>query len=127
MLSKAQYFGFYLGNKVILIGSGEIGILLSVSEDKVKIHMMSNIIDDTKYIYDIGDCKLMLKPYKQKDYGELEARFWANPDDQLTIIEMLCNRPLMPSEEVERAIENGEDIFNLRERGYALYEEDIIE
>lgn len=109
MITKESAFGMYIGQKStkgIICGIDNKGIFTS----------HSNTVD-TYYLYD--DCKLILRPLE--DMTEEERKKIFRLDGHRENIP----RNYMNAEQLEYLISIGIDIFNLKERGWAVYERDI--
>jgi hypothetical protein len=122
-LTKEQIFGMYLGQKVYFEETKEIMTL-----DKVNRYggiVVTNPINDDNEIYAIDDLKLILRTYE--DLTTYEEDVWKS----LIKIEFIDNEEKKIStsetvESIEFLISIGIDVFGLNEKGWAVYENEIL-
>ena len=111
-MKKENYFGMYVGIAEVIYGKYNAGTLTNV---------YLNSIDDKWYCeceaepYLLADCKLKLRPL---DADKLT-------DDEKMQLFMLTETGELTVELVDWYIEHGIDIFNLKEKGFAIYEDDL--
>lgn len=129
MLTKGQYFGMYIGKFILNPFTKEKDRIL-------KVDLQNKLIYVDKSYLNISDCKLILRPLKEITEADLEKinRLSYNSelydeygkysfDDYPLFIdgdeEFLITFNI---EQLTYLISKGYDIFNLKEKGFAIYE-----
>ncbi len=116
MITKEQAFGMYIGRdvKTDSVTDRLNGIKYSVSSDV--------FVSVGHTLYNINDCKLILRPFEDMDDMEMSI-FNAKYKDEVD-----TNKHYkLTTNSIEYLISIGIDVFNLRDRGWAVYKSDIKE
>lgn len=136
MITKEQAFGMYIGQKVTGINTymdkPVIGYLYSVSKERVGINLIDSFFNIDLQYYNLFNCKLILRPFEsitdeeeKEFYNKTGLGIWKlhryitgfSESGTISVDEMaVCN---------EYLISIGIDVFNLKERGWAVYESEV--
>jgi len=122
LITLESAFGMYLGQMVLDEKKPDLEHKLRYKITGKLCRVSENIVEYTTdkgfNVSDIRDCKLILRPFN--DMTEDESRLYG---------EIRGNKPMLTRKikhkELEYLISIGIDIFNLKERGWAVYESEL--
>lgn len=128
MITKEQAFGMYIHRKnqfILQCGKEYDGIKLKQDYKFMALCLVETELEDINPYNDkphisINNCKLILRPFESMEDNEM-SRFNSYYKTELDTPNYY---KLIPNS-IEYLISIGIDIFNLKERGWAVYERDI--
>ena len=134
MITKEQAFGMYIGQRVHnTVCKGTIKrILVEVARDHIHYSLIAeNVLESTIHLkYSIDKCKLILRPFEDMTDEEMDTitnLINTRKNEMLFSRHNKHNYILTNSEVIEYLVSIGIDVFNLKERGWAVYESDLEE
>ena len=126
MITKEQAFGMYIGQRVYNTVCKDTikRILVEVAGDHIHYSLIAeNVLESTIYLkYSIDKCKLILRPFESMTDEEM-SRF--NSYYKMEVDTK--NHYKLTPKSIGYLISIGIDVFNLKERGWAVYESDLEE
>lgn len=142
MITKQQAFGMYIGRDIIAknIHQGKLNcVLQNLDEEEKYLNDWQCGTDlETCGTISINDCKLILRPFERMTGDEIKGLFdtditimernndgFEYIDDDSVFVDTVFFCDIKGIKEIEYLISIGIDVFNLKERGWAVYEEDI--
>jgi hypothetical protein len=119
MLTKAQYFGMYLGCYMTQSLTGDRKWRL-INVDLFQ-ETSKGLYGKQTSNYSLSDCKLILRPFE--DMTEEEN----NNVKEIILHDTDTGQPeqWLTAESITYLISIGIDVFNLKEKGFAVYESDL--
>lgn len=131
MLEQINYFGMYIGQRIICqnVIQGKLsGIFKQIDEDDELTDGIQCCIESDCGIIPINDCKLILRPFSEMTEDEIKhiESIIIRYSKEIEITKSLS----FYSEDMEvlqYLISIGIDVFGLKEKGYAIYESKIKE
>lgn len=119
MLTKAQYFGIYLGQKVTNTYTKELtGILYKVSNTLISIYGDNQGVSEKGTNMPIENCKLILRPYGDMTEDENKAY------NQIKFVGHTSN-PFNFTYQLQHLISIGIDVFDCHSKGWVVYESEL--
>lgn len=119
-MDKENYFGMYLGQRMVYGNYAgklhEIGRLDGIERNYNRAHI-SYVTDDTGESFRLADCKLILRPLSDMTEEENKIRTGLMINDDGIEYDTF--------ESTEYLLEKGFDIFDLKSKGWAVYESDL--
>ena len=122
MLTKEAMFGMYIGQKIhnTVCKDTIERTLTEVARDHVHYRLTAeNVLQSTIHLKcNIDKCKLILRPFESMTDEELTVNDNLKADMyEFTREDVAC--------QIEYLISIGIDVFNLKERGWAVYESEV--
>ena len=139
MLTKAQYFGMYLGSNILIplhYTSREKAVLTGVKRSNEHIYKSDYVCtvineDACNLSIPLDDCKLILRPLEDMTEEEVIKlkEITETTSGKIIYFERGTRQkytiPKVDSSITEYLISIGIDVFNLKEKGFAVYESDL--
>lgn len=122
MLNKEQFFGMYIEKEIYTSFSNKRGILEGILKNGDTYDCWCRINNKPVNLDKIEYCKLILRPF---EYGEMTKA-------EIEHYERLCGEEDEPMlhivdtpQSIKYLISIGIDVFNLKERDWAVYESEV--